>query len=66
MKYLSRRYKIRRATTRGGHEITLPPDWVRAHDGHGDVELLYGLVVVIVPDGISVDLAMLDRAVKEI
>lgn len=62
MAFLRKKYKIRKATAAGGHEITLPPAWMENKD-IGEVELLYDpFVIVIVPPGVKVNEKVLEGA----
>ncbi len=62
MSFLKKKYKIRKVTTEGGHQISLPPGWMENRDIE-EVELLYdALVVVNVPPGIKVNEKVLEGA----
>ena len=69
-RFLKRTYRVRKATSKSGHEITLPPDWINRRRRSGaeegeDVEVLYDSIVVIVPFGVKVDEKFLAAAIEE-
>jgi len=60
MSFLRKKYKIRKVTPEGGHQISLPPGWMEDKN-IGEVEVLYdALAVVIVPPGIKVNEKLLE------
>ena len=62
MSFLRKKYKIRKVTMKGGHQISLPPGWMEGKN-IGEVEILYdALAVVIVPPGIKVNEKLLEGA----
>lgn len=66
MSYLKKKYKVRKATASGGHEISLPPAWIEAREQDEEVDVLYDkLVVVIVPSRIKVNEKVLSGAFEE-
>jgi hypothetical protein len=66
MSYLKKKYKIRKVTTAGGHQISLPPAWIEARGQDEEVEVFYDkLVVVIVPSRIKVNEKVLSGAFEE-
>lgn len=65
--FIPRKIRIRKTSTKSGHEISLPPDWVRYHkldEGEDKVELLYDSIIVLVPPNMEVDSEKLAKAVK--
>ena len=66
MSYLKKKYKIRKGTASGGHEISLPPAWIEARGENEEIEVLYdSLVVVIVPTRVKVNEKVLSGAFEE-
>ena len=68
--FLSRKSKVRKSTSKGGHEVSLPPAWIGHRKCIGAdegeiVEVLFDSIVVIVPPGIKVDKSKLAKAVME-
>lgn len=61
--------KLRKSTPISGHEVTMPPAWIRTLQSKGNlsesVELLYDSIVVIVPRGVRVNEKILAAAVEE-
>ncbi|MCK5560253.1 MAG: hypothetical protein KAJ51_06650 [Thermoplasmata archaeon] len=63
VRFYKETYKIRRAA-QAGHEITLPPLWVKNTTKAGSkARVLFDTIVVIVPEGIEIDEKILSRAV---
>lgn len=57
--------KIRRATPKGGHEISLPGNWVKQlANKDGKLTILYGDVIAIIPPGVKVNRRVLAAAVE--
>ena len=68
--FLPKRYKIRNATSKGGHEVSIPPAWVDhrkkvSGDANEKVDILYDSIIVIVPPGIKVNEKLLSAAVEK-
>lgn len=64
--FLGQKYKVRKSTASGGHEISLPPAWIEARGEDEEVEVLYdSLVVVIVPTRVKVNERVLSGAFEE-
>jgi len=62
MSFLRKKYKVRRVTSAGGHQISLPPGWIE-NKNLQEAEVLYNSdVVVIVPPGIKVNEKVLEGA----
>ena len=69
--FLVKKYKVRKATSKGGHEVSLPPAWIEHREqinpaGGEQVEVLYDSIIVIVPPGVRVNKRALAKAVKVI
>ena len=67
--FMPRKIRLRKTSAKSGHEISIPPDWVRYHnlgDSKGEtLELLYDSIIVVVPPGIKVNKEILATAVEE-
>ena len=68
--FIPRKIRLRKTSAKSGHEISIPPDWVKYHNlekGTGEqLELLYDSIIVIIPPGIKVNKKILAAAVEEI
>lgn len=54
MSFLRKKYKVRRVTLEGGHQVSLPPAWMEGKNIE-EVEVLYNSdIIVIIPPGIKV------------
>lgn len=60
MSFLRKKYKIRKVTAEGGHQISLPPAWVE-NKNLEEAEVLYNSdIVLIIPPGIIVNEKVLE------
>ena len=65
--FIPRRIRIRKTSSKSGHEISLPPDWVKYHkldESEEKVELLYDSIIVLIPPRMKVNLDKLAKAVE--
>ncbi len=69
VKFSRYRYQIRKATPKSGHEMTLPPAFIRSRkeisDDLEEMEVLADTIIVIVPPGVKVNERVLAAAIEE-
>ena len=53
--FIPRKIHLRKSSSKSGHEISVPPDWVKYHDLHDkdkqELELLYDSIIIVSPPG---------------
>jgi len=53
--FIPRKIHLRKSSTKSGHEVSIPPDWITYHGlktkDKQEMELLYDSIIIISPPG---------------
>ena len=67
--FIPRKIRLRKTSPKSGHEISLPPDWIKYHglgkEDNEKLELLYDSIIVLIPPGVKVNKKTLADAIEE-
>ena len=67
--FIPRKIRLRKTSPKSGHEVSLPPDWIKYHGldkGNKEtLELLYDSIIVLIPPGVKVNKKALADIIEE-